>query len=244
MLNAIASEFVKIKKNKMAWIGTGIVVLLPLLLILKSLFLDRQRGVYMDWFQIVLVVNTLVLPVVSGFVITTIIQKEYQDKTLRNILNAPTSREHFVIAKLVVWFLWYLFTLCLAEIIVIVGFRILFPAEFTSDNLQYTIYLFTQSSLFSFVAMIPVLWIALKQQLLFYPSILATLGFTVLEVAGRQVSEELILPAIICPWTAVSIAEMVSPGTKYFLICCAAIFLCGAVSVCAALFEFKKKQDQ
>ena len=61
-------------------------------LILKCLFIDRQRGEYFEWFQISFVVNMLALPIVSGFVITVIIQKEYQDNTLRNVLLAPTSR--------------------------------------------------------------------------------------------------------------------------------------------------------
>ena len=31
-------------------------------------------------------------------------QREYQDRTIRNILTAPVSREKFMAAKLVVWF--------------------------------------------------------------------------------------------------------------------------------------------
>lgn len=103
-------------ENKAAWIGTIIVSLVPLLLILKSLYLDPQRGEYMDWFMTVSMLNTLIFPIISGFIITAIVQREYQEKTLRNILSAPTSRENFVIAKLAVWFLWYLTTLFMAEI--------------------------------------------------------------------------------------------------------------------------------
>ncbi len=227
----------------MAWFGAILVIVLPMLLILKSLFLDRQRGQYAEWFQIVLLVHTLVLPIASGFVITSMVQKEYQDKTIRNILTAPTSRNHFVTAKLLVWLLWYLVTDFLAETIVFFGFSILFPMEFTSENIQMTFTLFTQASLFSFAAMTPVLWITFKQKALFYPSILTAMGFTVLELAGRQISEELLLPASICPWTAVSLAGMVSTNSVYFAICIASVFICCVLGILAALREFQG-QDQ
>ena len=48
-------------------------------------------------------------------------QREYQDRTIRNILTAPVSREKFMAAKLVVWFLWYLISICLSEVIVTAG---------------------------------------------------------------------------------------------------------------------------
>lgn len=227
----------------MAWFGGILVIALPILLILKSLFLDRQRGQYLDWFQIVLLVHSLVLPITSGFVITSMVQKEYQDKTLRNILTAPTSRTHFVTAKLLVWLLWYLVTAFVAEAVVFFGFSILFPAEFTQENIQITFVLFTQVSLFSFAAMTPVLWMTFKQKALFYPSILAALGLTVLELAGRQISEELLLPASICPWTAVSLAGMVPADSVYFAICIVSVFLCCGIGIWAALHEFQG-QDQ
>lgn len=243
MHNAIFSEIRKLKKNKMAWAGTWIVVLMPLLLILKSIFLDRQRGVYSDWFMTVSMIHMLVFPVVSGFVVTTMVQKEYQDKTLRNILTAPTSRESFVIAKLSVWFLWYLLTLCLTKAVVAAGYFFLFPEEFSAVTLRYTLYLFTQGSIFSFVQMIPVLWIAFRQQGLFYPSMLVTLGVTALQAAGRQVSEDLLLPACICPQTAVSVSGMVEFGSFYFRICTVSVFLCGFLGFIGALLSFKR-QDQ
>ena len=102
MHNAVCSELLKIKKNKMTFLGMAIVILLPVLLIAKGLFLDGDSREYMDWFMTVSMVTMLVFPIVSGFVITTIVQKEYQDKTLRNILTAPASRVNFVIAKLFV----------------------------------------------------------------------------------------------------------------------------------------------
>lgn len=242
MRNAIVSEIMKLQKNKISWIGTMIVALVPFLLILKSLYLDPQRGGYMDWFMTVSMLNTLTFPVISGFVITAIVQREYQEKTLRNILSAPTSKENFAIAKLTVWFLWYLTTLFVAELIVITGFFILFPDEFTSGNLHYTIYLYSQTSIYSFVSLLPVFWITICQKSLFYPSMLVTLGFTALQMAGLQVAEELVLPASICPWTAVSVSGMAGLGTPYWKICTVSIFVCGIVGLIGAFLSLKKQE--
>ena len=51
--------------------------------------------------------QTIALPVVNGFVLTSLIQREYQDCTLRNTLCAPVSRSAFLLSKTVIWFLWF-----------------------------------------------------------------------------------------------------------------------------------------
>ena len=110
----------------MAWVGTLIIVTIPLFMIWNRLVIDPQRE-YMEWLMSVLMLNTLILPIVNGFVITSSMQREYQDRTIRNILTAPVSREKFMAAKLVVWFLWYLISICLSEMIVTAGCYTLFP---------------------------------------------------------------------------------------------------------------------
>lgn len=170
-------------------------------------------------------------------------QREYQDRTIRNILTAPVSREKFMAAKLVVWFLWYLISICLSEMIVTAGCYTLFPVEFTTGNMRYALFLLIQNNFFSFIAGIPILWICVKQQALFYPSMLATLGSAVLQAAGLQVSEELILPACVCPWTAVSISGLVEVDTFYYWICLVSIFLCGLVGFMGTIISFGN-QDQ
>ena len=242
MHNAVCSEIIKFRRNKMAWVGTLIIVTIPLFMIWNRLVIDPQRE-YMEWLMSVLMLNTLILPIVNGFVITSNMQREYQDRTIRNILTAPVSREKFMAAKLVVWFLWYLISICLLEMIVTAGCYTLFPVEFTTGNMRYALFLLIQNNFFSFIAGIPILWICVKQQALFYPSMLATLGSAVLQAAGLQVSEELILPACVCPWTAVSISGLVEVDTFYYWICLVSIFLCGLVGFMGTIISFGN-QDQ
>ena len=242
MHDAVCSEIRKFRRNKMAWLGTLIIITIPLFMIWNRLVIDQQRK-YMEWLMSVFMLNTLVLPIVNGFVITSNMQREYQDRTIRNILTAPVSREKFMAAKLVVWFLWYLISICLSEMIVTAGCYTLFPVEFTTGNMRYALFLIIQNNFFSFIAGIPILWICVKQQALFYPSMLAILGSAVLQAAGLQVSEELILPACVCPWTAVSISGLVEVDTFYYWICLVSIFLCGLVGFMGTIISFGN-QDQ
>lgn len=242
MHDAVCSEIRKFRRNKMAWLGTLIIITIPLFMIWNRLVIDQQRK-YMEWLMSVFMLNTLVLPIVNGFVITSNMQREYQDRTIRNILTAPVSREKFMAAKLVVWFLWYLISICLSEMIVTAGCYTLFPVEFTTGNMRYALFLLIQNNFFSFIAGIPILWICVKQQALFYPSMLAILGSAVLQAAGLQVSEELILPACVCPWTAVSISGIAGFGTYYYWICFVSIFLCGLAGFMGVIISLKN-QDQ
>ena len=242
MHDAVCSEIRKFRRNKMAWLGTLIIITIPLFMIWNRLVIDQQRK-YMEWLMSVLMLNTFVLPIVNGFVITSNMQREYQDRTIRNILTAPVLREKFMAAKLVVWFLWYLISICLSEMIVTAGCYTLFPVEFTTGNMRYALSLLTQNNFFSFIVGIPILLICAKQQALFYPSMLATLGSAVLQAAGLQVSEELILPASVCPWTAVSISGLVEVDTFYYWICLVSIFLCGLVGFMGTIISFGN-QDQ
>lgn len=242
MRDAVCSEIIKFRRNKMAWLGTLIIITIPLFMIWNRLVIDQQRE-YMEWLMSVLMLNTLVLPIVNGFVITSSMQREYQDRTIRNILTAPVSREKFLAAKLVVWFLWYYISICLSEAIIAAGCYALFTAEFTTENLRYVLFLFTQNNFFSFIVGILILWICVKQQTLFYPAMLVTLGTAVLQAAGLQVSEELILPACVCPWTAVSISSVVGWRTQYWRTCTITIMVCGIIGFIGALVTFKR-QDQ
>lgn len=127
MHDAVCSEIRKFRRNKLAWLGTLIIITIPLFMIWNRLVIDQQRK-YMEWLMSVLMLNTLVLPIVNGFVITSNMQREYQDRTIRNILTAPVSREKFMAAKLAVWFLWYLISICLSEVIVTAGIVLSFHA--------------------------------------------------------------------------------------------------------------------
>ena len=77
MNNAFQTEILKLKKNKMAFIGFMVTIFIPVLLVLKSVFLDKIKIDYQEWIQTVFVLVNLVLPIMSVFFITQSMQKEY-----------------------------------------------------------------------------------------------------------------------------------------------------------------------
>ncbi|MFQ4410849.1 hypothetical protein C4Z44_17370 [Clostridioides difficile] len=108
MNNAFQTEILKLKKNKMALIGFVVTISIPILLILKSILIDKTKIDYHEWIMTVSMLVNLVLPIMSGFFITQSMQKEYGEKTIINIVTAPVNRKTFVFSKIAVWFCWYL----------------------------------------------------------------------------------------------------------------------------------------
>ena len=146
---------------------------IPALVIIKKICIDKDSIGMQEWYLTIFLLQTIALPVVNGFVLTSLIQREYQDCTLRNTLCA--------------------------------------------------------------------LWIAVSQRTAFYPALLTVLGFAVLETAGMQVSEELLLPASLCPWTAVSVSALVGKGSSLYFLCLLSAALCGAIGLAGALRAFGKQ---
>ena len=225
----------------MALIGFVVTVSMPVLLILKSLIIDKTRMDYHEWIMTVSMLVNLILPVMSGFFITQSIQKEYGEKTIINIVTAPVRRKTFVFSKIAVWFFWYLVVMIVTECLTIVGSLILFQSQVTATTICFTIQLFTQIGILSYIAFLPIIWIAVRQRTLFYPTMLCTLFFVLLQSVGTQVSEELLSAASFVPWLAIQISVMLPQNSRYLYICIASIFCAGIVGIGLSIHEFNKQ---
>ena len=177
----------------------------------------------------------------SGFFITQSMQKEYGEKTIINIVTAPVNRKTFVFSKIAVWFCWYLVVMIVTECLTIVGSLILFHSQVTSTTICFTIQLFTQIGLLSYIAFLPIIWIAIRQRTLFYPTMLCTLVFVLLQSVGTQVSEELLPVASFVPWLAIQISTMLPQNSQYLYICIASILCTGIVGIGLSIHEFNKQ---
>lgn len=239
--NAFQTEILKLKKNKMALIGFVVTISIPILLILKSILIDKTKIDYNEWIMTVSMLVNLVLPIMSGFFITQSMQKEYGEKTIINIVTAPVNRKTFVFSKIAVWFCWYLVVMIVTECLTIVGSLILFHSQVTSTTICFTIQLFTQIGLLSYIAFLPIIWIAIRQRTLFYPTMLCTLVFVLLQSVGTQVSEELLPVASFVPWLAIQISTMLPQNSQYLYICIASILCTGIVGIGLSIHEFNKQ---
>lgn len=243
MLNAFAAELMKAKKNKIFVVGTMTVVLVPILIILKDLFLVPPPREYTDWMISGCMLNGAILPLMSGFIITFLIQREYQEQTIINVLTAPVPRKNFILSKLLVWFLWYVIILFAVVAIYVAGYYVIYPDVFHGDGIQLFIKYFAKNGLFSFIASFPLLWVAIKQKKMFYPAILATIGFDVIQLAGINISIGTLPFASAIPWSAVSIVSMFEVQAQYKVVCMVSILMSGILGLLCSIVAFKK-QDQ
>jgi len=225
----------------MALIGFIVTILIPVLLVLKSVLIDTIKIDYHEWIQTVYMVVNLAFPIMSGFFITQSMQKEYGEKTIINIITAPVNRKVFVFSKIAVWFCWYLIVMIVTECLTILGSLILYHSQVTFSTICFTVQLFTQIGLLSYIAFLPIIWIAIRQRTSFYPTMLCTLVFVLLQSAGSQVSEELLPVASFVPWLAIQISTMLPADSQYLYICIASILCSGLLGIVLAIREFRKQ---
>lgn len=239
----IKAELFKLKKDIMFFIGTIIVVAIPILILVKDVYFTTPPKELLNWIMSCCLIDFLILSVISGFIITNLIQREYQAGTLINILTSSVSRAAFVISKLIIWFLWYSTMLAIIIAITVFGSKIIYPTQLNQQYLKITIELFSKFGILSFFSFIPLLWVSFMQKKLFYPSILTAMGFTAIWVGGMNTSLEMILPACIVPWSAVSIIAMNQIGSPYVQIGLTSIILVGLIGLFLSYLSFNK-QDQ
>lgn len=239
MNNMFLTEIFKLKKNKMALIGFVSTISVPILLVLKSVLIDKFKIDYQEWIQTASLLVNIILPIMSGFFITQSLQKEYEENTIINIVTAPVDRNSFVLSKIAVWFCCYLAVMIITECITILGSLILFRSQVTTTAIFFTIQLFTQIGILSFISFLPIIWIAIRQRALFYPTMLCTLFFVLLQTADSQISEELLPAACFIPWLAIQISTMLPLGSRYLYICLASILCTGTIGIVLAIREFR-----
>lgn len=243
MLNMLKTEFLKLKKDTMFLVGTIISVITPVLLIIKDKHLSNPPDEIMEWLTSCFAADFIVFSILSGFIVTNLVQKEYQAGTLKNILSSAVSRVTFVCSKLVVWFLWYAATLVLVVVITVSGAKLIYPEQFSHGFVKNATDMFLKFGLLSFVSFIPLLWITTLQQKLFYPSVLITIALTGILLGGINTPSEMILPASIVPWTAVPLVTVYKPRRPYTKIGLISVLLTGFIGLLLSCYTFHR-QDQ
>lgn len=237
--NIIAAEFMKIKNNKMVYICTFIAAIMPVLIVIKDLFqiTSIQRVGFDAWINsIVTIVLLLVYPVLSGFVITYLIQKEYVNQTIINTLTAPISRITFLLSKVIVWALWHISVTIICLFITYGGCYIFFQEYFNVDVASKIAALFLKCSILNLVSLLPVLWVTIKQKKVFYPSLLICLLFVIIGVGSMSMPISL---ASILPWSAVMVLCYYKTINIYYIIGIFSLSICGLVSFILTIGSFK-----
>ena len=233
MLNTISVELMKMRENKTFIFGalftTGVVALVVVV---------NGREVnfpLVEWFLDVMIPSTMMISLMSGVMMTILMQQEYQNNTLINVLTAPVSRVSFIFSKLFAWLIWHTVTMILMS-------GVLFALtvwNFSNDAITEIAILLLQFvviNFLSFISLLPMLLVAVWQKKAFYPT-------TVLALILPQFQMMLgFWFSPILPWSA-TINVMFTDSMSEIIIGLISIFSVGIFSLVFACVSFAK-QDQ
>ena len=234
MLNLLAAERMKLKRNRLLMVCSIVAILLPAL----SLGGSAQSSLSESIFSLQFTCQLVVYPILSGFIITFLFQKEYGDHTIINNLLAPISRIKFLIGKLTIWGLWHItITICFLAI-ACVGVYFSYGETVFFENGAAIIGVVLKAGIFNLGTLLPVAWIAVIQRKTFYPSLFFTLIITALGFVGMT-PPGLLLNLI--PWTAVY--QIIIPGREVINgVAYTSIIVCSALGFGLAAYSIKKQE--
>ena len=235
MLNVLAAERLKLKRDRLLLMSTMAAVIFPLMLLGGG----ANELTSLRWvFRLQMMCQLCVYPILSGFVITFLMQKEYADLTIISALTAPVSRMKFLFGKLTVWFVWHLTVAVCFTAVICLGVYTLFGASEFAEIMPTVIKMTMTTGIFSFGSLIPAAWIAVMQRKMFYPSLMFSLAATGLGFAG------LLQPGLLgsaMPWSAVLLLTMPG-GAVNSRIAYASIAVCAVLGLLLAALAFRKQE--
>lgn len=235
----IQSELYKIKKSRIFYVCFAMVILPAIWVVYKDMILTKPPEQCSNWVQSTNVITTLFLSIASGFVITFLMQREYEDRTIINVLAAPTSRIVFILSKFVIWFLWYIVVLGISILIYIIGGNLVYPGNFEINEIRLLFEMVAKSRILSFVASTPLLLVTVMQKRTFYPTIMCSLAFTGIELFSLMLPVKV---AALIPWSAAMLLGYGLAG-EYMMYAYISIFISGIVGILGACFVFQRQNQ-
>ena len=205
MLNILANEHLKLRRNKLLAVCTFIALTLPILMITVDL-LDRESIVTQlsvnAWvFRMLIPIQVLIYPILSGFVCTFLIQREYAEKTMINTMTAPTSREKFLFGKYLIWSGWVIVITFGFLGITLMGVYLLYNEKLFQESIWQITEIVLKMGLLSLLSMTPILIVSVMQKSVFYPSLLFSCFVSGIGFSGLYWPETV---RNMIPWSAVT----------------------------------------
>ena len=235
----LKSECYKMRRNRIFWI-CALIVLVPVAwIIYKDTILTTPPDEISNWLQSVNAITSLFLSIASGFVITFLMQREYEDKTIINVLSAPTSRIVFLLSKLLIWMLWYLLLLGISMLIYMFGGKLVYSGRFGAEEILSLWKLVAKTRFLSFLASTPLLLVAVLQRRTFYPSIMCSLAFTGIELFSFMLPVKY---ASMIPWSAAMLCGYGLPG-EYRITAIISIAVAALIGIVGGWIVFQRQNQ-
>lgn len=241
MNNLLAAERLKLRHNRLIISCSSLAIILPVMVIATDIFQGAlPKYSIMGWvFRLASLCQYFAYPVLSGFVLTFLIQREYTDHTIINMLTAPVSRTRLLIGKLIIWATWHI-TMTIGYLaIVCLGAGILYGSATLYGSFYEIASFIIKFGLLHLVTLTPIAWVAVLQRKNFYPSLLCTIIFTGIGFAGLYFPKFL---GSLVPWSSVPLITV--PGMQVVpVLAIASICICAFFGLFMAEYSFKH-QDQ
>ncbi len=240
MLDILATERMKLRRNRLILVCTILATFLPIFMIWYSGYVTGGAMPDNDLISWVAgysrMYQLIVYPVLSGLILTFLLQREYGDQTLINSLTAPVSRTKLLLGKIIVWAAWHTAITAIFLVIMCAAAGIFYGSTYLFDNLIEIVKLVIKLGLLNLGTLTPVIWVAVLQRKTFYPSLVCTMVFIGIGFMGLYGPK--ILGSIL-PWVAVmfmSVGMEIIPGLAY-----TCIALCFVFGIFMSIYSFRRQ---
>jgi len=240
LANIIRTELRKLKGSNILWICLAGCFLLPVMSLFVGNSVSRPNGWVEYCTQSMWMSILLLWPCIFGLMGTYIFTRERIENTYKNLFIIPVGRVSLVLSKLFVLLIGILGITFLSYILNIAG--ILIGVKFNLNEFLQGMETYLLSGLLTFIAMLPVMFIALMSKKGFLVSVCVTFIYAFISFIGiwSPVLSS-VLPIIsilrICNITALSIEYSFPMAMN--LICMAII---GLVSIIGIIYAAKKQE--
>lgn len=173
-------------------------------------------------------------PILSGFVLTHLIQLEYSERTIISMLTAPVPRKALLGSKLIVWLLWNAVVALETWGVLAAGSYILYPETASMATVLWLGGLVGQCTLLSVGLLLPLMAVGVWQRKLFYPSLLMAFFLTMLSTLTYQTYPVL-------PFMAVNMLFNGGAPAAYMLTAKISLTLWAALGLSAAWLSFERQ---
>ena len=216
---------------------TLIGIMLPIAMIIADLSAKNATTstfTTIEWVnRLVLPIQVIVYPVLSGFVITFLIQKEYVERTMINTLTAPTNRIKLVLGKYIIWSLWSVILTLLFLLITHGGVYLLFGKTQLQEGLLEITELSLKTGILNLLSMSPILIICILQRHIFYPSLLFSCLVSGIGFVGLYWPETI---RNVIPWSAITSITFLNSDV---LLPYVSVFCCYICGLAFSFYSFK-----
>lgn len=242
MLKMIQVEFMKFRHNRLCMVCAVIAFAFPLLVALKDWQIHAagaQDIGFNSWCDGTRDIGlTLILTILSGFLVTFFCQKEYAERTIISQLTCSISRINFLIGKLSAWAIWHVVLTLIFFISTGIGAAILYPHAISVSIFLQIAWQFLMHGIWIFLSMLPLFAAAIVQREIFYPSLLLTLAMTLISTFAYVMKG--LLPFLL-PWSAARLLGTEELDGTYLIISLLSVIICAIIGWSLSLVGFLRQ---